>query len=170
MNEPLPKKRKLPGGIKFLIVVVIIYILLAFVNKYLIIGALINSLILFAKISPILCLVIFIMFATNYFLKPKTIQKHLGRDSGIRGWVYAVIGGILISGPPYVLYPLLGDLKKAGMKNSLLGTLLYNRNVKIQFLPVMAYYFGTAFTVVISCYIILFSIFNGMLLDRIKEE
>lgn len=114
------------------------------------------------KVFPILCLVFVILFCINWFLKADKISRYLGRESGVLGWFYAIIGGILISGPPYVLYPLLGEMKKQGARNGLIVTLLYNRNVKIQFLPALAYYFGLRYTVVLSIYIILFSVLNGM--------
>ncbi|MCD4693857.1 hypothetical protein K8R62_00675, partial [bacterium] len=78
--------------------------------------------------------------------------------------------GVLISGPPYVLFPLLGDLKKKGMSNSLIAVLLYNRNVKITFIPVMIYYFGLEFTVIISILIILFSVPNAWLVAHLSQE
>ncbi|MBW2540150.1 MAG: hypothetical protein JRE27_11165 [Deltaproteobacteria bacterium] len=77
---------------------------------------------------------------------------------------------MLVSGPPYVLYPLLGELKKRGMTNSLLAVFLYNRNVKIPFIPAMIYYFGLKFTIILSVYIIIFSIMNGKIMEALTKE
>jgi uncharacterized membrane protein YraQ (UPF0718 family) len=98
------------------------------------------------------------------------IIKYLGQEAGLKGWLLAIIGGILVSGPPYILFPLLKDLKKKGMSNALLAVFLYNRNVKIPFFPVMIYYFGLTYTVIISFYIIIFSIFNGLLINFFLKE
>jgi hypothetical protein len=83
-------------------------------------------------------------------LSPSKINKHLGKNSGVKGWLYAIAGGIFISGPPYILYPMLGELKKHGARNGLLATLRY--------------------AVILSIYIILFSILNGILLEFIVSE
>ena len=56
------------------------------------------------------------------------------------------------------------------MRNSLLAVLLYNRNVKIPFIPAMIYYFGLKFTVFISLYIIIFSVLNGKLIEALAGE
>jgi len=164
------ENKKISKPFVFLLAVVCVYAVIYVFNKYLIIEAFLNTVILFIKLFPVLLLVFVISLATNYYIKREKIKKHLGSDSGLKGWFYAIIGGILVAGPPYILYPLLGDLKKSGMKDSLLAVFLYNRNVKIPFIPVMIYYFGLAFTVIISLYIILFSIFNGLILSRLTKR
>lgn len=45
---------------------------------------------------------------------------------------------------------MLGHLKRQGARNALLATMLYNRNVKIYFLPAIVYYFGIRYAVVPS--------------------
>ncbi|MFH1428104.1 MAG: permease [Patescibacteria group bacterium] len=125
---------------------------------------------MFIKIVPILLVVFIIMILVNIYFTKERIGKYLGEKSGIRGWVYAIISGILVSGPPYVLFPLLGEFKKQGMKNSLLAVFLYNRNVKIPFLPVMIYYFGLGFTLILSLYIIIFSILNGKIIKLLIKD
>ncbi len=156
--------KKIRLGNKFLLIVLTVYALMAFWDLNLVWEGLVKTLFIFFKLIPILLLVLLVMFLINKYFKVDKVEKYLGVDSGWKGWFYAVISGILISGPPYILFPLLKDLKQKGMKNSLIAVFLYNRNVKIPFLPVMIYYFGLAFTVVISCYIILFSILNGLLI------
>ncbi|RLC38116.1 permease [Candidatus Falkowbacteria bacterium] len=164
------ENKKISKPLVFMLSVLGLYAILFVFNKYLIMEAFINTIILFFKLLPILLLVFIISVATNYYLKGDKVKKHLGHESGIKGWVYAMISGILISGPPYILYPLLGDLKKSGMKDSLLAVFLYNRNVKIPFIPVMIYYFGLAFTVIMSIYIVIFSVFNGLVIGRITKK
>lgn len=155
---------------KFLLLVLALYVLISLFNKYLIIEAIINTASLLVKIIPILILVFIIMLAINIFLQPTKIKKYIGQESGLKGWLYAVIAGILISGPPYVLYPMLGELKKSGMKNSLLAAFLYNRNIKIPFIPIMIFYFGPAYTIIVSVLIIVFSLLNGLLIKRFVRE
>jgi len=161
---------KLSGRMKFLLLTLGAYGATALVEPGVTLNALRYFAVMLSKVIPILLLVFVILFLTNVFLNPERIRKHLGIDSGVRGWFYAIIGGIVISGPPYVLYPMLGELKKHGARNALLATMLYNRNVKIYFLPAIIYYFGIRYAVVLSVYIILFSLLNGKCLEMLVKE
>lgn len=163
-------RKKLSGGMKLFLMVLLVYLIVGLFNIQLAKDAAINFLQMFIKIIPILMIVFIVMIGVDLFFSKERTEKYLGVASGVRGWIYAIISGILITGPPYVLYPLLGQFKKKGMKISLLAALLYNRNVKIPFLPVMAYYFGLKFTVATSIYIIIFSIINGKIVEAMVKE
>jgi len=169
MNK-LKIQDKISGGTKFLIIVLIIYLIIAFLNFSIVKDAFFSFLLMFIKIIPILIIVFATMVLVNLYFNKKKISNYLGEKSGPKGWIYAMISGILISGPSYVLFPLLGELKKKGMKNSLLAVFLYSRNIKIPFLPVMIYYFGFNFTVILSIYIIIFSILNGKIIGRFVKD
>ncbi len=158
------KKQKLSGGTKFLLAILALYAIAALFNFQFVFESFLGFLRMLVRITPILIVVFFIMAGVNFYFTPPKVKKYLGHGSGFKGWLYAVISGILVSGPPYILFPLLGELKERGMKNSLLAVFLYNRNVKIPFLPVMVFYFGLSFTVAVSVFIIFFSILNGLLL------
>ena len=67
--------------------------------------------------------------------------------------------------PPYVLYSFLGELKRQGARNGLIAAMLFNRNVKIHFIPAINYYFGMPYAIVLSVYILLFSLVNGKILE-----
>ncbi len=162
---------KISGGTKFLIIILALYSVIAFFNFSIVKSAFSDFSLMFVKIVPVLIIVFIVMVLVNLYFTKERIGKYLGAESGIKGWLYAIVSGILVSGPPYVLFPLLGELKKGGMKNSLSAVFLYNRNVKIPFIPVMIYYFGFNFTIIISLYIILFSILNGKLVGwLVKDE
>ena len=154
----------------FLLLICILYFILSFFNTNFVVNALINTGKMTLKIIPILIFVFIFSIFINLYLKNDTIKKHLGEGSGIKGWLYAIIGGILISGPPYILYPMLNKLKKSGVKNSLIAVFLYNRNIKIPFIPVMIFYFGLTYTIVISIYILIFSVLNGFLINLFIKE
>ncbi len=165
----IPSGRKIAGRWKFLFLMLAAYLVAGWFDPALVRAALVGFTGMLVKIVPILLLVFVALFLVNLLLNPARIKKHLGQESGVKGWFYAVVGGILISGPPYVLYPMLGEFKKHGARNSLIAVFLYNRNVKIPFLPVMAYYFGLRYTVVVSLLIILFSLLNGVVLGWLTE-
>ncbi len=168
--KKLMGKNKINGGIKFLIIVLIFYLIIALYNFSVVKNAFLNFLTMLIKIIPMLGIVFIIMILVNLFFTKQKIAKHLGENSGTKGWIYAMISGILVSGPPYILFPLLGNLKKEGMKNSLVAVFLYNRNIKIPFLPVMIYYFGLNFTVILSFYIIIFSVLNGKIIGWLIKD
>jgi uncharacterized membrane protein YraQ (UPF0718 family) len=108
------------------------------------------------------------MVITNYFITPEMIKKHIGASSGVRRWFYAVVGGILSSGPIYFWYPLLKQLKSHGVSYGFIATFLYNRAVKIPLIPLMAVYFGIPFVIVLSVVMVMVSILQGMIFERLE--
>jgi len=163
--EFMIKIKEIKKGTKFLLLVILLYLILGLGDFDLIKNGFLYTLNIFLKIVPILFLLILINFLINKYFKPKSIVKYLGKESGLKGWIFAIFSGILISGPPYILFPLLKDLKRKGMSQPLIAVFLYNRNVKIPFLPVMVYYFGLTYTIVVSFYVIIFSVLNGLLIN-----
>ena len=162
--------KKMSGGIKFLLLVMGSYLFVGYFYRSYAEGTLRSFIQTLINVLPILIFVFSVMFLINIFVKPAAIKKHLGSDSGIKGWMYAILGSILIVAPPYILFPFFGELQKQGMKNSLIVVFLSNRNVQPAFIPVMIYYFGTPFTVVISVYILIFAAINGLVLGKILDK
>jgi uncharacterized membrane protein YraQ (UPF0718 family) len=165
----IKKLKQLPRGMQFMLVMILVYATAGLVNAPFTMSALRDSLKVFIGIVPILLVVFFIMFLLNLWVKPELVKKYLGHESGIKGWLYAILGSIIFAGPPYVLYPILGDLKKHGMKTELLAVFLNTRTVQPAFLPVLIYYFGLPFAVVISIYSLIFSILSGMLIGKLAK-
>ena len=125
---------------------------------------------LFIQILPILLLVILFMGIMNYFLTAKSASKYVGKGSGIKGWLLAISTGILSHGPIYVWYPLLKELRNKGMSNSLITVFLYNRAIKIALLPLLVYYFGITFAVVLLIYMIIASIVEGKIIEITERK
>ena len=119
------------------------------------------------RILPFLAGVLFLMFLFNLFFDAKRVSKYLGRGSGLKGWLLMIGFGIISMGASYLWYPLLSDLKAKGVSNALLATFLYNRAIKIQLLPFLIYYFGWPFTLVMTVYMILFSVLSGLLVEKL---
>jgi len=169
-KEKQEKKKKISWGLRFMFLMFGVYFFGLIFFKYLFVEALINTFITLGRIIPILAFVFIFMVVTNRYLKPERIRQFLGHKSGKLGWFYAVLAGIIMVGPPYVLFPILQDFKKKGMSDSLIAVLLYNRNVKIPFLPIMIFYFGLLYTIVVSVLIIFFSILNGLIIGRFTKS
>jgi len=164
MNKDLSKKNK--GKLIFLALVIILYLVLALVNFSLAKQSFLEFLKLLKKIFPIFSLVLFFMFITGLFFNARKITKSLGKNAGLKGWLISIIGGILSTGPSYMWYPLLSELKANGMRDAFIVAFFYNRAVKISILPMMIYYFGLSFVIVLTFYMILFSIINGILMEK----
>lgn len=163
-------QRKISGGIIFLIVAVLIYAVVLIINPQIASSSFASLISLFKSVWAILLFVFVVLFLINLFVKPEKIEKHLGQTSGIKGWFYTLGASAIISVPPYVLYPILGDLKKHGMKNSLIAAFMYNRNIQIAFVPAMIYYFGLRYTIIFAFYIILFSIVSGFIVGKLASK
>ena len=124
---------------------------------------------LLIKLIPVLFGVYLIMFFINWLLKPPKIIRYLGYKSGFKGILIAITGGIISTGPIYVWFSLLADLRNMGMTNFLITIFLYNRAIKIPLLPLIIYYFGLQFTITLTVLLIIFSILDGWLVDKLLQ-
>ncbi len=151
----------------FLIFAVIVYAAVAPFRMDICIRSITGFVKVFLRILPVLAAVFAMIFLTNLFIEPRKIAKYLGHGAGIRGWLITIAGGIISTGPIYLWYPLLSDLREKGMRDVFVAGFLYNRAVKIPLIPMMAFYFGVRFTVVLTVYMIIFSILNGLCVERL---
>jgi len=158
------------GGVIFLLVVISLYAVAFLVDIKPAQNALAFAARLLYQLLPVLLLVFVLIFVSNLLVKPDWIRSNMGRDSGLRGWIMAVVGGILSVGPIYVWYALLRDLKTNGMRTALIAVFLYNRGLKLPLLPLMIHYFGVAYTLVLAIYMTLFSLLSGILVEKIVER
>jgi uncharacterized membrane protein YraQ (UPF0718 family) len=152
-------------GFVFLAFVIIVYIVLFILNPENTTRSLKISGNILVHLIPLLLVVILFMGIANYFFKSKGIAKYLGKESGIKGWFIAAFAGILSHGPIYIWYPLLKDFHQKGMRPALMGVFLYNRAIKIPLLPLLIYYFGIEFAVLLMIWMILASFVEGKLLE-----
>jgi uncharacterized membrane protein YraQ (UPF0718 family) len=153
----------------FFIIMAVIYLVLFFVNFNLAKEIFSQFFFLLQKIIPVFALVLILIFFSNLFFDPKKIKKFVGKSAGFKGWIISIVAGILSTGPIYMWYPLLSDLKEKGMRDAFIAAFLYNRAVKIPILPMMIYYFGLSFTIILTFYMILFSIINGFVVEKLVQ-
>jgi len=162
------KQKKSKSGTIMFTVVSTLYIVLYFFNADKIVASLFASLKVLEMIAPILLIVFFLMALLNTFIDEKSIAKHLGKESGAKGWFIALFGGILSHGPGYIWYPMLQELRNKGALDGLVVAFLYARAIKLPWLPLMISYFGISFTIVLSFYIILGAFIQGIIANRLK--
>ena len=169
-GEAAKRKRNKHYDYYFLGSVIFLYLLFFFFDPEGTCNSLKVSGNIFIQIIPVLLLVILSMALLDYFLHPKTVSKYVGKGSGIKGWSLAISTGILSHGPIYVWYPLLKDLRDQGMRSGLIAAFLYSRAIKIPLLPLMLYYFGALFVVVLLPYIVIASSVEGEIIELIESR
>lgn len=167
MKRNKPKNR---SGLVMLGVVVVMYLVTFTLNADAGTEALKAAWKIVKMIAPILVAVFFLMSLLNTFIDSKSISKHLGEESGIRGWMIALVGGVLSHGPAYIWYPILSDLRKHGARDGLVIAFFYTRSIKLPWLPLMISYFGLAFTVVLTILVILGAWIQGWIADKLTER
>jgi len=163
-----PKRSSIAGSYIFLLLVVVVFVVSFVFEPERTSDALSFSSEMAKKILPIMGVVIGLLFLNTLLVKPKWVRKHVGHGSGWKGWLVAVGGGIMSMGPIYVWYEVLHELQQKGMRTSLIAAFLYARSVKPQMLPLLIYYFGWLYALVLITYLIIFSVFNGMLTARLS--
>jgi uncharacterized membrane protein YraQ (UPF0718 family) len=160
--------KQISGSWYFLIGMLIIYLILFFIKQDLFFLSIIFFYDILLKIIPVFILVFLLMSLTNYFITQKFVIKHLG-GKGIKKWFFIIVGGILSTGPIYMWYPLLADLKNKGLSYGLIACFLYNRAIKIPLLPIAIFYFGWQYILVLSIAMIFVSVLQGMLINKLME-
>jgi hypothetical protein len=73
-------------------------------------------------------------------------------------------------GPVYAWYAVMAELQQKGMRTALIATFLYSRAIKLPLLPLMIYYFGLSYTLVLCSYLLVFSVINGILVERLLPQ
>lgn len=161
-----PKKVNRSGWI-MLCITIILYAITFFTDPLTANAALKKSFDMLITIVPILLLVFFLLTLINIFIKPKSIAQYLGKNSGIKGWFFALCGGIISHGSGYIWYPILHELQSHGARNGLIIAFFYARAIKLPWLPVMISYFGLTFTLILSFYILFGAWLQGIIADKI---
>jgi uncharacterized membrane protein YraQ (UPF0718 family) len=118
---------------------------------------------------PILLVVLILTALINYFLSPEALARHLGEDSGVRGWAIALFAGIISHGPMYAWYPMIQDLRENGAQDGLIVTFFYARAVKLALLPMLVVYFGMIFAVTLTLLTLLAAWGQGVVMNRLVK-
>jgi len=162
------RTKKSLAGWYFLLAVIVVYLVLFAVGQP-VWNALRFAGQIALRILPVLVLVFVIMAVVNYFVQPKKLVRYLGKSSGLKGWAIAIGAGIISTGPIYIWYPLLSELKDQGMRPALIATFLYNRAIKPALIPLMIVYFGLPFVCVLTVVMICASVAEGWLVEKILQ-
>jgi uncharacterized membrane protein YraQ (UPF0718 family) len=154
-------------GWYFLMAVIWIYVIVFFLKPDSIIPGLQFFIQILKKLIPVFLLVFILMALTNYLISPKKLVKWMGKGSGAKGWLIAILTGILSTGPIYMWYPLLNELQEKGVRNALIAAFLYNRAIKIPLLPMLILYFGITYAIILMAVMVVISIFQGIAIEKL---
>lgn len=162
------KLKKISGSWYFLMIMIFIYFIILAISpeSYSKSANFFKEIII--KIIPIFVLVFLLMTLSNYFITPQIIIKHL-KEKGIKKWFFVIVGGILSSGPIYMWYPLLSDLKNKGLSYGLIACFLYNRAIKIPLIPLAIIYFSWEYITILLLVMVFISIIQGILLNKLMK-
>jgi hypothetical protein len=161
----IEKIKNISGVWKFLIAVIAVLALIAIISPPLVQESLLTSLSIFKKMLSSLVLAFIFMFVFNIFVTDKVVKKHLKKDIGIKQCLIVAIIGVLSTGPIYMWYAYLSELKDEGVDQGLISIFLYNRAVKLPLLPIMIDYFSLKVTIIITVLIFIFSFINAIFIN-----
>jgi len=162
--------KKNRSGLVMLGIVALLYLVLGILHPDKTVAAFWTSLEVLKMIIPILLLVFFLMALLNAYIDEKSISRHMGEESGMKGWMLALFGGILSHGPGYVWYPLLQNLREQGAKDGLIVAFIYARAIKIPWIPLMITYFGWSFTLFYTFWVVVGAWMQGIVAQRLLQK
>jgi len=153
----------------FLLAVIAAYIITIFIDRGIVVSSLLFSYSIAKNLIIVLLIVFIVMVIINYFITTEMLNKYIGRSSGIKRWIFAIIGGIISTGPIYMWYPMLKQLRSKGVSYGFISAFLYNRAVKIPLLPMMVFYFGVKYVIVLTIVMIVVSVLQGMIFEKLER-
>ncbi len=163
-------KKSVKGRWIFLGISAVLYLTVLIINQSKALKVWNHFLHLTGEILPFLLVVFVIMILINLFLKTELLIKYMGEGSGLKGWLIAIITGILSVGAIYLWFPVLKNMMEKGVKPGLVAVFLYNRGIKLHWLPLMALYFGMKYVVVLTLVTVLVSVLQGWILNLLTGK
>ena len=122
------------------------------------------------QIAPALVVAFAVMVLLNLVVTPAHIRRFLGKGTKAKGTLLSSVAGILSMGSIYAWYPLLKDLREKGVSDFHLANFLGCRAVKIPLMPMMAAYFGWAFTLILSGLMVLGAMPTGLAVSSFRGQ
>jgi len=124
----------------------------------------------FIEMMLILPAVMVILGLFTIFVTKETIAKYLGKTSGIKGIILAIILGALPTGPLYVAFPMAAALHKKGAKiSNIIVFLSAWACIKIPQEMVELQFLGPQFMLLRLILTIIFVIIMGISIEKIIE-
>lgn len=122
---------------------------------------------LLGEVVPVLGLVFALLFLANLFAEKAWIERHLGPGRSARAWLLALAAGVLAAGPPWPWYALAGQFMQRGVRPGVAATFLFARSLKLPLLPLLVHFFGLAFTLSLSLWLLVLAFLGGWAMQQI---
>ena len=119
---------------------------------------------------PFLLIVFVLMVLVNLFVRTTKLVKYMGENSGIKGWLIALVAGNISVGNIYFWFPMLKEMKDKGVRPDLIASFLFNRGIKLTWLPVMVLVFGKKYVLVLFVVTTVVSILQGIIIDLLMKK
>jgi len=119
------------------------------------------------QILLVLVIVFVLMFILNILLQKDKVKNLIKNSNSFTKYFFAVIGWIFSTGPVYMWYPFLKQLKDHWLNYGHIASFIYARAVKIPFLTVMIFYFGLKYTVIFNLVLIFLAVVIGLVVSLI---
>lgn len=112
-----------------------------------------------------------LMALADIWISKSLIEKHLGKDSGIKGIFWSVILGALPTGPMYVAFPIAHELldKKASVTNVIVFLGVW-ASLKIPQIGVEIKFMGLNFAILRFVFTLISLIIMGLLINVISKK
>ncbi|MBN2644771.1 MAG: hypothetical protein JXR59_04780 [Desulfuromonadaceae bacterium] len=156
-------------GCRFFALVTAVYLVLALVRPELFSTLITRYGQLLFKVLPFLAMIVVLNALINWKLTAGMMQAFRTSRSTHR-WLVALGAGILSHGPLYLWFPLIDDLRQKGLNDGLLSCFFFARAIKLPLLPVMVEYLGLSFTLILSGYILLGALVQGLIMERWQKQ
>jgi len=157
-------------GFKFILIVLFLYVLIFLFDfsHFSLINTIFIRIVL--NLLPLFGLIMILMPLFNIIINKKTIKSNLRTANSIKLWIFSIIGGILSTGPVYIWYPLLSDLRDKGLKYRYIVAFIYNRAIKLPLIPVLIYYLNAKLVLILFLIMIIFSVIDGLVVEWLMEK
>ena len=154
----------------FLVSVFTFYIILFSISSTQVVIALKISGSILLQIAIPLLIAFITMLVLNFFSGHEKISRLFGLGHGIKGIAFSSLAGILSMGPVYAWYPLLKGLREKNVSDFHLANFLSNRAIKPFLFPVMVFYFGWIYTLILNVLILMGSLLTAKIVSIAGER
>ncbi|WP_036225009.1 permease [Mesoaciditoga lauensis] len=148
----------------------ITYIVLLFIFPDKTSAAFMEGIVLLLKMLPVfICVVLFSGFL-SIFLSPKTVQRLMGEETGIKGVIMGAAVGTLIVGPLWILFPLYKTFMNKGARMAVIGAMVGAFAIKTPWIPYAAGFLGWPFILVSVGLIMAYAVLEGYVIEKFMSK
>ncbi len=148
----------------------VLYVVLLFVSPDKTFFAFKEGMLLLINMLPIfVCVVLFSSFL-SVFLSPKTVQRIMGKETGIKGVISGALFGTLIVGPLWILFPLYKTFLSKGARVAVVGAMIGSFAIKTPWIPYAAGFMGWPFILISVVLIMAYAVVEGYLIEKVMKK